>query len=91
MLIEMEVAMFPRDADVRRALKRYPDVTCDERRALRSWYHQADAVELLAALNDPSLEQPLEQLQRDHRPTIAASAAALAVPLLLILAAAALT
>ena len=82
--------MFPRDADVRRALRRYPDVTCDERRALRSWYRQADIVELLAALNDPSLEQPLEQLQRDHGPTVGTSAAALAVPLLLILAAAAL-
>lgn len=85
--------MFPRDADVRRALRRYPDVTCDERRALRSWYRQADIVELLAALNDPSLEQPLAQLRRDHKPTIRTGVAALpalAVPLLLILVVAAL-
>ena len=85
--------MIPRDADVRRVLKRYPDVTCAERRALWSWYEQAGAAELVAALNDPSVEQPLAQLRRDYMPTIrlgVAALPALAVTLVLILAAAAL-
>lgn len=58
--------MIPRCADVRRTLKRYPDVTCAERQALWSWYRQARAVELVAALNDPSLEPSLARLQRDY-------------------------
>jgi hypothetical protein len=62
--------MIPRCADVRRTLKRYPDVTCAERRALWSWYRQARAVELVAALSDPSLEPSLARLQRDY-PTAA--------------------
>ena len=64
--MEKEVAIIPRHADVRRTLKRYPDVTCAERQALWSWYGQVRAVELVAALNDPLLEPSLARLQRDY-------------------------
>lgn len=85
--------MFPRDADVRRALRRYPDVTCAERQALRSWYQQADVVELMTALSDPSLERPLARLRCDHPQagrTGLIALPALLVPLLLLILVAAL-
>ena len=58
--------MTPRYADVRWALERYPDVTSDERNELWTWYGNARAVDLLAALNDPSVEQRLQKLHRDY-------------------------
>ena len=71
--------MIPRCAEVRRTLRRYPDVTCAERQALWSWYRQARAVELVAALNDPALEPSLARLQRDYRTVVLPTALSLSV------------
>lgn len=71
--------MIPRCADVRWALRRYPDVTCAERQALWSWYGQVRAVELVAALNDPLLEPSLARLQRDYPKAAWATAVSLSV------------
>ena len=57
--------MFPREADVRGVLMRYPDVTDAEGHALRGWYRKAGTLDLVAALNDPALEPSLVRLRDD--------------------------
>jgi len=58
--------MPPRYADMRWVLERYPNVTSEEQKALWAWYGNARAADLVAVLNDPALEQPLQRLHRDY-------------------------
>ena len=82
--------MMPRGAEVRRALERYPDVTCAERDALLRWYARARAVELVAVLNDRQLGPPLALLRRDRpvaaRTAVTAAVVAATLPIALLVA-----
>lgn len=52
-------------SDIHRALRRYPNISMEERTTLRHWYRRAPFAEFVSALNDPATEAQLGKLRAD--------------------------